>query len=62
MLRLAASEPKMWEQIAASNQPNIAAALERMESTLKSLRESLGQPEFRAKFEQAREFAKFVKS
>jgi prephenate dehydrogenase len=62
MLRLAASEPKMWEQIAASNQPNIAAALERMEATLKSLRESLGQPEFRAKFEQAREFAKFVKS
>jgi prephenate dehydrogenase len=62
MLRLAASEPKMWEQIAASNRQNIAAALERMESTLKSLRESLGQPEFRTKFEQAREFAKFVKS
>jgi prephenate dehydrogenase len=62
MLRLAGSEPKMWEQIAASNQQNIAAALERMEATLKTLRESLGQPEFRAKFEQAREFAKFVKS
>jgi prephenate dehydrogenase len=61
MLRLAASEPKMWEQIAASNQQNIAASLERMEATLKTLRESLGQPEFRAKFEQAREFAKFVK-
>ena len=61
MLRLAASEPKMWEQIAASNQQNIAAALERMESTLKTLRESLGQPEFRAKFEQAREFAKFTR-
>ncbi len=61
MLRLAASEPKMWEQIAASNQPNIAAALERMESTLKSLRESLGQPEFRTRFELAREFAKFIK-
>ena len=62
MLRLAASEPKMWEQIAASNQQNIAEALERMESTLKTLRESLGQPEFRAKFEQAREFAKLIKS
>ncbi|MGC2210487.1 MAG: prephenate dehydrogenase/arogenate dehydrogenase family protein [Candidatus Korobacteraceae bacterium] len=62
MLRLAASEPKMWEQIAASNQLNIATALELMEAMLKSLRESLGQPEFRAKFEQAREFAKFVKS
>ncbi len=62
MLRLAASEPKMWEQIAASNQKNIATALELMEAMLKSLRESLGQPEFRAKFEQAREFAKFVKS
>jgi prephenate dehydrogenase len=61
MLRLAASEPKMWEQIAASNQQNIAGALERLEATLKTLRESLGQPEFRAKFEQAREFAKFVK-
>jgi len=61
MLRLAASEPKMWEQIAASNQQNIAEALVRMEATLKTLRESLGQPEFRAKFEQAREFAKFVK-
>jgi prephenate dehydrogenase len=61
MLRLAASEPKMWEQIAASNQPNIAAALERMEATLKSLRESLGQPEFRTRFELAREFAKFIK-
>jgi prephenate dehydrogenase len=62
MLRLAASEPKMWEQIAASNQQNIATALELMEAMLKSLRESLGQPEFRAKFEQAREFAKIVKS
>jgi prephenate dehydrogenase len=61
MLRLASSEPKMWEQIAASNQQNISDALERMEATLKTLRESLGQPEFRAKFEQAREFAKFLK-
>jgi prephenate dehydrogenase len=62
MLRLASSEPKMWEQIAASNQQNISDALQRMEATLKTLRESLGQPEFRAKFEQAREFAKFLKS
>jgi prephenate dehydrogenase len=61
MLRLAASEPKMWEQIAASNQQNISDALERMEAALKTLRQSLGQPEFRAKFEQAREFAKFLK-
>jgi prephenate dehydrogenase len=61
MLRLAGSEPKMWEQIAASNQQNISDALERMEASLKSLRESLGQPEFRAKFEHAREFAKFLK-
>jgi prephenate dehydrogenase len=61
MLRLAGSEPKMWEQIAASNQQNISDALERMEAALKTLRESLGQPEFRTKFEQAREFAKFLK-
>jgi prephenate dehydrogenase len=62
MLRLAGSEPKMWEQIAASNRENISEALERMEAALRTLRESLGQPEFRAKFEQAREFAKFLKS
>ena len=61
MLRLAGSEPKMWEQIAASNRENIAQALEHMESTLRALRKSLGDPEFRAKFEQAREFAKFLK-
>jgi prephenate dehydrogenase len=61
MLRLAASEPKMWEQIAASNRHNIAAALERYEHALRTLRESLGQPEFRASFEQAREFAKNLK-
>ncbi len=61
MLRLAGSEPKMWEQIAASNRENIAAALERMEAELRQLREGLGQPEFRAKFERAREFAKLIK-
>jgi prephenate dehydrogenase len=61
MLRLAGSEPKMWEQIAASNHENIAQALEHMEAALRQLRESLGAPEFRAKFEQAREFAKFLK-
>ncbi len=32
-----------------------------MESTLRQLRESLGEAEFRAKFEQARDFAKFMK-
>jgi len=61
MLRLAGSEPKMWEQIAASNRANIATALEQMEATLKKLRESLGEAEFRAEFERAREFAKFLK-
>jgi prephenate dehydrogenase len=61
MLRLAGSEPKMWEQIAASNRANIAAALEQMEARLKKLRESLGEAEFRAEFERAREFAKFLK-
>jgi prephenate dehydrogenase len=62
MLRLAGSEPKMWEQIAASNRENIAEALDSMEATVRELRESLGSPEFRARFEQAREFAKFLKS
>jgi prephenate dehydrogenase len=61
MLRLAGSEPSMWEQIAASNRVQIAEAMERMEAELKALRESLGSPEFRTKFEQAREFAKFLK-
>jgi prephenate dehydrogenase len=61
MLRLAGSEPKMWEQIAASNRENIAEALESLESALRHLRERLGEAEFRAKFEQAREFAKFLK-
>jgi len=61
MLRLAGSEPAMWEQIAASNRVNIAEALERMEGKLKALRESLGHPEFRTKFEQAREFAKVLR-
>jgi prephenate dehydrogenase len=61
MLRLAGSEPKMWEQIAASNQQNISEALEHIEAALKTLRENLGRPEFRAKFEQAREFAKFIR-
>jgi len=61
MLRLAASDPAMWEQVAASNQENISAALERMEAELRKLRESLGSAEFRAKFEQARAFAKFLK-
>jgi prephenate dehydrogenase len=62
MLRLAASDPAMWEQIAASNAANIAEALECIEHELRSLRESLGDAEFRKHFEAAREFAKFVKS
>jgi prephenate dehydrogenase len=61
MLRLARSEPSMWEQIATSNHQNIAEAMQQMEAELKALRESLGSPEFRTKFEQAREFAKFLK-
>jgi prephenate dehydrogenase len=61
MLRLARSEPSMWEQIATSNRINIAEALQRMEAELRALRESLGSPDFRTRFEQAREFAKFMK-
>jgi len=61
MLRLAGSEPKMWEQIGTSNRANIAEALEQMEAALKKLRESLGEAEFRAEFERAREFAKSLK-
>jgi prephenate dehydrogenase len=62
MLRLAESDPAMWEQIAESNSQNIAAALEGLEGELRKLRESLGSAEFREKFEQAREFAKLLKS
>lgn len=62
MLRLAVSDPAMWEQIAASNPQNIAAALERLENELRKLRESLGDPEFRRRFEAAREFAKRLRS
>jgi len=62
MLRLAASDPAMWEQIGASNRENISAALEGMEAELRDLRESLGGVRFRAKFERAREFAKLLKS
>lgn len=61
MLRLAASDPAMWQQIAESNQANLAKALESMEVELRQLRESLGSAEFRKKFEQAREFAKCLK-
>jgi prephenate dehydrogenase len=61
MLRLAESEPTMWEQIAASNQQNLAAALESMEGELRELRQSLGSPEFRKRFDRAREFAKSIK-
>jgi prephenate dehydrogenase len=61
MLRLAGSEPTMWEQIAASNQQNLAAALEGMEAQLRGLRQSLGTSEFRERFEQAREFSKYLK-
>lgn len=62
MLRLAGSDPVMWEQVATSNQENVAEALERMEAQLRLLRESLGSSEFRSKFQQGREFAQFLKS
>lgn len=61
MLRLAESDPVMWKQIADSNSLNIAGALAGLEGELRKLRESLGSAEFREKFEQAREFAKFLK-
>jgi prephenate dehydrogenase len=61
MLRLAQSDPVMWEQIGASNTGNIAEALEALEAELRGLRESLGTPEFRARFDAARDFAKFLK-
>jgi prephenate dehydrogenase len=61
MLRLAGSEPAMWEQIAASNRKNIASALESLEAEVRKLRESLGSADFRQRFEKAREFAKFLK-
>lgn len=62
MLRLAESDPAMWEQIAASNRENLAGALESMEAELRNLRESLGSAEFRTKFEQARKFAKVLRN
>lgn len=61
MLRLALSDPSMWEQIAASNPQSISAALERFEVELRELRLSLGSPEFRQRFEEAREFAKLLR-
>lgn len=61
MLRLACSDPSMWEQVAASNRENIAAALEAFEQQLRRLREDLGRAEFRREFEAAREFAELVK-
>jgi prephenate dehydrogenase len=62
MLRLASSDPIMWEQIAASNRQNIAEALEAFESELRALRESLGEPEFRKRFEEARTLAGKLRS
>ncbi|PSH03410.1 MAG: prephenate dehydrogenase/arogenate dehydrogenase family protein [Acidobacteria bacterium] len=62
MLRLAESDPVMWEQIADSNQANIAEALENIEAELRELRGCLTSPEFRTKFELAREFTKGLKS
>jgi prephenate dehydrogenase len=62
MLRLAESNPAMWEQIAASNRDNLAEAMQSMEAELRSFRESLGSPEFRKKFEQARKFARLLRN
>jgi prephenate dehydrogenase len=57
MLRLAVSDPAMWEQIALSNPRNISAALERFEAELRHLRLCLEDGEFRRRFEAARDFA-----
>jgi prephenate dehydrogenase len=62
MLRLAESEPAMWEQIADSNRANLTKALEGVEAELRKLRKSLGSAEFRKRFEQARVFAKLLKN
>ncbi len=61
MLRLAVSDPAMWEQIALSNPRNIGAALERFEAELRHLRLCLEDAEFRRRFEAARDFAKSLK-
>ncbi|MDR3765352.1 MAG: prephenate dehydrogenase [Acidobacteriota bacterium] len=61
MLRLAFSDPVMWQQVAGSNRENIAAALEACEKELRRLRECLGREEFRREFASAREFAGFLK-
>jgi len=57
MLRLAVSDPAMWEQIALSNPRNISSALERFEAELRHLRLCLEDGEFRRRFEAARDFA-----
>jgi prephenate dehydrogenase len=61
MLRLATSDPVMWEQIATSNREQIAAALEAMEVELRQLRHKLGKAEFRAEFEAARRLARSLR-
>jgi prephenate dehydrogenase len=56
MIRLAASDPAMWESIANTNSENIAEALLAIEREIARLRESLGTKDFRREFERARSF------
>jgi len=56
MTRLAASDPRMWSDIASQNRANLASALREMEQALARLRLSLGTEEFTHEFERARRF------
>lgn len=54
MIRLAKSDPQLWNEIAASNQDEIKDALNSMEQALRRLREALGTPEFERLFREGR--------
>jgi prephenate dehydrogenase len=56
MVRLAASDPAMWESIAETNAHNITEALRSIEREIAQLRESIGTADFRREFERARTF------
>lgn len=56
MIRLAASDPAMWESIAETNSHNITDALRSIEREIALLRESIGTEDFRREFERARTF------
>jgi prephenate dehydrogenase len=57
-LRIAASDPVMWEQIATSNRQNIVEAMLALEEELRALRVKLATPEFRASFEAGRQLSR----